>query len=413
MQTNFVILAVSGVLLSFLISHPSHAHGGAARPSYVLVEKQKLERLQIPILFHDDETGLAITYGTDQITTRLSADAHLGGACGGYEALSESSDPLEVLKQTAQVFRHQARAERLPLLPRPIETDPNIETAISQVSEQNLKDLVQWLVSFGSRFNKAANPNRHVDELKNKLQQMAAASKLKTSINVISHKSTKQNSLHFRIEGSQKPNEILVLGGHLDSIAGGGWGGGSSSNAPGADDNASGSSNLIEALRILLAQPKAPARTLDFFWYAGEESGLLGSGEIAQDYKAKNLDVVAVLQLDMTLYPGEGEMVIGNVSDYTNAWLRDYFVSVNQTYLHAQLVDDRCGYACSDHASWHRQGFAALLPFESTTKTMNPDIHSARDLVTNKSSFRHMAVFSKLALIFAMDLGNTDQRPPK
>lgn len=412
MQTTFNLLAGSGVLfITLLTSHLSHAHGGAVRASYVLTEKQKLERLQIPVLYHDPETGLAVTYGTDQITTRLSADSHLGGSCAGYQALEEGADPLAILRETQQVFRLHDRLARLPMLPRPIETDPEIEAAISQVSEAHLRSSVEWLMSYGTRFNKGSTPNRHVDDLKTKLQQMTAGSKLKTAINVISHRSTKQNSLHLRVEGSERPNEIVVLGAHLDSISGGGWGGGGGS-APGADDNASGSSNLIEALRILLTQNKAPARTLDFFWYAGEESGLLGSGEIAQDYKAKGADVVGVLQLDMTLFPGEGELVIGNVTDYTNAWLRDYFTRINDAYLHARIVEDRCGYACSDHASWHRQGYAAFVPFESTTKTMNPDIHTSRDVISNRSSFTHMAAFSKIALIFAMDFGNSTQRPP-
>jgi leucyl aminopeptidase len=162
-----------------------------------------------------------------------------------------------------------------------------------------------------------------------------------------------------------------------------------------------------------LERNQAPERTLEFFWYAGEESGLLGSAEIAEDYKNNGRDVVGVLQLDMTLFPGNGELVIGNVSDFTDAWLRDYFVRINDAYLHARLVDDKCGYGCSDHASWHRRGYATLLPFEATTQTMNPDIHTERDLITSRSSFSHSAVFARLAVIFALDLGNSTQRPPR
>jgi leucyl aminopeptidase len=181
--------------------------------------------------------------------------------------------------------------------------------------------------------------------------------------------------------------------------------------APGADDNASGSANLIEALRIMLAQPQ-PQRSIDFFWYAGEEQGLLGSAEIAKTYKAQKADVIAVLQLDMTLYPGAGESIIGSMNDFTSAWLRDYLKAMNDTYLHAQIVDDKCGYGCSDHASWNRQGYPALMPFETTFRGMNHNIHTAKDVITPDSNFRHSMLYTKIALVMAMDLGNSDARQP-
>jgi leucyl aminopeptidase len=151
---------------------------------------------------------------------------------------------------------------------------------------------------------------------------------------------------------------------------------------------------------------------VEFFWYAGEESGLLGSAEIAQSYKAENKDVVAVLQLDMTLFPGAGEFVVGNVSDFTSAWLRQYLVALNDAYLQVQLIEDKCGYACSDHASWYRQGYPTLMPFESDTSRMNRKIHTDQDVISPQSSFRHSLVFAKIALAMVMDLGNSTERQP-
>lgn len=181
--------------------------------------------------------------------------------------------------------------------------------------------------------------------------------------------------------------------------------------APGADDNASGSANLIEALRILMTRPQ-PERTIDIFWYAAEEQGLLGSAEIAKQYKAEKKDVIAVLQLDMTLFPGSGELVIGSMTDFTSAWLRDYLKAVNETYLHARIVEDRCGYGCSDHASWSRQGYPALMPFEATFKASNKNIHTSKDIISPALSFKHSAVYSKIALVMALDLGNSTARQP-
>ena len=73
-----------------------------------------------------------------------------------------------------------------------------------------------------------------------------------------------------------------------------------SGRAPGADDDGSGSVNLLEAFRVLVTSGFQPESPVEFHWYAGEEAGLLGSQAIARDYKAKNIEVKGMLQLDMT-----------------------------------------------------------------------------------------------------------------
>lgn len=77
-------------------------------------------------------------------------------------------------------------------------------------------------------------------------------------MDLIDHQSTKQKSIRVRLEGASAPQEILVFGAHFNSIALFGNG-----NAPGADDDASGSSNLLEVLRVVLTQPQT-ARSLEF-----------------------------------------------------------------------------------------------------------------------------------------------------
>jgi leucyl aminopeptidase len=235
---------------------------------------------------------------------------------------------------------------------------------------------------------------------------MIASGKVNATVETIAHQSTPQKSIKVTILGSKKPNEIVVLGGHLDSINDR-----DGNAAPGADDNASGSANLLEALRVVLDHAQ-PERTVEFYWYAGEESGLLGSREIAEKAKSTNKNVIGVLQLDMTLFPGDGPMTITNIGDYTNAWLRDYVVAVNEAYINIKIVEGTCGYGCSDHASWHRQGFPAVFPFESRMNSSNPNIHSSRDILNNKLNFDHSLIFSKIALAFAMDLANSDLRQP-
>ncbi|MNT36928.1 Bacterial leucyl aminopeptidase precursor [compost metagenome] len=114
----------------------------------------------------------------------------------------------------------------------------------------------------------------------------------------------------------------------------------------------------------------------------------------------------------MTLFPGSGELVIGSMTDFTSAWLRDYVRAANDTYLHAKVVDDKCGYGCSDHASWYKNGYPAVMPFEATFKQSNQNIHTVKDVISPASNFKHSAVYSKLAVVMGMDLANSTARQP-
>jgi leucyl aminopeptidase len=118
------------------------------------------------------------------------------------------------------------------------------------------------------------------------------------------------------------------------------------------------------------------------------------------------------MQLDMTLYAGSGQFVLGSMTDFTSAWLRSYFENINTLYIKAKIVNDKCGYGCSDHASWNRQGYPALMPFEATFNDMNHNLHTSNDVVDSNSNFTHSAMFAKIAVAYAMDLSNSTLREP-
>lgn len=400
------------ILVSTQISaHIAPLEDFKAKP--ILADLADLKALNIPILAKDPVSGVGYAVVTPEMQQKIQTRAHQVGKCGGFESLASEVEVNSVpyfqalSDLSAKVIREKSY-ERAPFQALALEKKMNIQAALDEAKEENLRDYVTWLSSFPSRYNRASEPNTHVVQLKEKLEGMLKDSKWPYEVTLISHQQTPQKSLRVRLVGSTKPQEIVVLGAHLDSINQS-WGGGD--RAPGADDNASGSSNLIEALRVLSAQPQSP-RSVEFFWYAGEESGLLGSAEIAKDYKNQKKDVVAALQLDMTLFPGSGQLVLASMTDFTSAWLRDYLKAMNETYLNVQIVEDRCGYGCSDHASWYRQGYPTLMPFEAQFSRMNHNIHTSRDVITPEMSFRHSLVFTRIALVLAMDLANSDARQP-
>lgn len=361
------------------------------------------------ILSKDTENNLAVTYLDALKLEQLSRLNHLLGRCAGFEVLNttESQAPALVIKNMI-TFQNRV-IKNSPFAATTVPWNESYQKLADLANPETLKETITWISSYPSRNEKLNDPNQHVLALKSRLESLLVQAQWPFQIELISHSSTRQNSLRLTIPGKLRPTEVVVLGAHFDSVNQSFFGG--SRLAPGADDNASGSSNLIEALKIL-KNAAQPERTLEFYWYAGEESGLLGSAEIAKDARAKSKNVIAVLQLDMTLFPGSGEQVIGLINDFTSPWLRGVFTGINDTYVKAKLLNDQCGYGCSDHASWHRQSYHAVIPFEATLQTMNHNLHTDQDLIDSKSNFQHSNSFTKYAVLFALILGNSDLHAP-
>ena len=406
-------LTLSLLVFALIIPLTASAHGGKIVQrglTPIISETKLLKEVGIKVLTDDEQLGVGYAVVTPAEAARLSAKAHDYRRCGGFEALPASTLWTTSLANNlfAELHARNAKNARFANFAG-IEHRQMIESALAQVDEQNLKNWVQWFSSYPTRFNKAPTANDHVNALKLKIEEMikAAGAKFPVTVDLITHTSTPQKSIRVSITGSQRPSEIVVIGGHMDSINAE-WLP-PSKLAPGADDNASGSSNLLEALRIMLTGNQ-PQRTIEVMFYAGEESGLLGSAEIAQTYKQKKADVIGVLQLDMTLFAGDGEFTLGSMTDYTSPFLRNLLVEVNRLYVKANIIESKCGYGCSDHASWYRQGYPTLMPFESTMEKMNHNIHTKNDVINSTSNFRHSAMFAKIALAFAMELGNSTIR---
>ncbi|HVA64486.1 MAG TPA: M20/M25/M40 family metallo-hydrolase [Terriglobales bacterium] len=110
------------------------------------------------------------------------------------------------------------------------------------------------------------------------------------------------------IPGTDKKDEVIMLGGHLDS-----W-----NNATGATDNAIGCSMMMEAARILLAMHVHPRRTIRVALWSGEEEGLLGSLAYVDHHfgsferpKPEYKDLVAYLNIDDGTSKPRGANVFG------------------------------------------------------------------------------------------------------
>jgi len=109
----------------------------------------------------------------------------------------------------------------------------------------------------------------------------------------------------------------------------------------------------------------------------------------------------------MTAYfaPGSKE-VIAIEADYIDDGVNTFVKSLVDTYSTLDwAMDTKCGYACSDHASWYEQGYPTSMLYEAITGADNPNIHSPSDTISvNGFSWTHSLEFAKVALAFVYEL---------
>ncbi|MCW8417305.1 M20/M25/M40 family metallo-hydrolase [Fluoribacter dumoffii] len=189
----------------------------------------------------------------------------------------------------------------------------------------------------------------------------------------------------------------VVIGAHMDTLDG---------RMPGAGDDGSGSSSIMEMARVLLSSKINLKRPVYIIWYAAEERGLVGSQYVVEHFKEHSIPVKAAIQFDMTGYrvnPKDPTMWV--FTDYTDTSLSNYVAELISTYVQVPVAYSECGYGCSDHASWDEVGVPAAFPCESNFEDHNPYIHSSQDTM-DRLSLEHMTNFSKLALAFAIEMAS-------
>ena len=275
---------------------------------------------------------------------------------------------------------------------------PAVMAVLPQVHATTIAQTIRELSAMPNRYYKSAAGAEASNWLAERWRSFATRPGV--TVQLVDH-GFPQKGVVLTIPGTTRADEVIVIGGHLDSIAMGGL----SANAPGADDDASGIATLTEIARALLASDYRPERTIKLVAYEAEEVGLLGSQALVRDFKRANTNVVGALQLDMTNYHGSTKD-IWLMKDFTSAAQNAFLVKLIETYTGATWGVDACGYACSDHASWTRAGVPASMPFESRMHDRNKHIHSAKDtLAQSNGEATHALAFARLGVAYAIELG--------
>jgi len=282
----------------------------------------------------------------------------------------------------------------LPQKPTQQTTVKPLVQVIEQQSFERLMAVDRHLSSYPTRHATSDSGVQAVNWIKGEyekvIQALPDSRRQLFSVKLFPHTGWKQPSLIVTMKG--RTSEIVILGGHIDSTASGGV-------APGADDDASGSTSVLECFRIIAQSSFVPTKSLEFHAYAAEEMGLLGSRAMASKYKTDGVKVFGMMQLDMT---GYGNSKIGLITNGVDGPLTAFVRLLINEYGKNGFVDRTLFGGTSDHASWRSAGYRACFPFEQTT---NPNIHTARDTI-DKLNFRNGLEYVKLGVAFLIELSH-------
>jgi Zn-dependent M28 family amino/carboxypeptidase len=224
------------------------------------------------------------------------------------------------------------------------------------------------------------------------------------------------------IEGSDPElrNEVIVVGAHYDHDGERGdqiWNG--------ADDNASGTSGLLELAEAFSAGAR-PARSVILAAWAGEEKGMLGSRFYVRNAPVSLEDTIAMFQIDMIgrnedhVANAEEGFLVENADDNQNAlnmigsvFSPDLRGSFEQTNSEVGLdLKFRYDYRAqnlirrSDHWSFLSRGVPAIFLFGG----LHPDYHTPND-TADKINYEKVEKVVELVYLTLLEIGS-DPRDP-
>ena len=191
----------------------------------------------------------------------------------------------------------------------PPSPDAKLRAIIAPVSQAQLRHTIETLVSFGTRhtLSSQTDPKRGIgaalEWVRGEFQRDSAAcgncltivdpSEIFTGARIPTP--TRVRDVVAIQRGTERPNYVVIIQGHIDSRVSDVMN--ATSDAPGANDDGSGTAAVIEAARVL-SKHKFPA-TIVYAVLSGEEQGLYGGKVLANYAKSQGWNVVTVLNNDI------------------------------------------------------------------------------------------------------------------
>jgi hypothetical protein len=193
-----------------------------------------------------------------------------------------------------------------------------------------------------------------------------------------------QQNVVGEIRGYEKPDEIVILGAHLDS-----W-----ELGTGALDNGCNAALVIEAARAIKATGLLPRRAIRFVLFSGEEQGTIGSFEYVKAHRAELDKIRAMITYDSG---------IGRVTGYSLGGRRDIEAGVREVLnpleswgANTHTYDASFG---TDNFDFMLEGVPTLVANQEEANYL-PNYHAASDTL-DKVDMRELKLHTVLAALTA------------
>ena len=331
-------------------------HAGA-REQYLVVPRPgaKLDRLREPArLLHSAARDAVVSVPEGRV--RLLLDL-------GFEVARIFRSPIRLAAAPTASLARESGAR-----------DPFIQGLVDQVSTDSIDAVVQRLQDFGSRLADRPEGREAAWWIASKLSSYGLAGTLSDWSPVYAP------NVVAELRGVTRPRDIFVIGAHFDSFS-------HDANAPGADDNASGTAAVLECARILGRQRFAS--TLRFVAFSAEEYGLLGSAAYASTAAMGFENIVGMVNVDMIGYRAatdDLDLDVVYVGDPYNTPPNNHVMfdltsqAASMYVPELPVVAGKLMRGRSDHESFWDKGYSAIF-FHEDTGQSSPYIHTAEDVV--------------------------------
>ena len=245
-----------------------------------------------------------------------------------------------------------------------------------------------------------------IDEGPKPRSQLLKGWKVDCESNVVYKKATIKNVAGVLDGLGELADETIIVGAHYDHLGDGEAG----SLAPwtkaihnGADDNASGTSALLEVARRIAAQEDQPRRRVVFMAFSGEERGLLGSAHYVNNPAISLEKTAAMVNMDMVGRLKDNKLIVHGTG---TAKSFDALIDETNKRFEFDIKKDPGGFGPSDHASFYGK---KIPVFHFFTGTHN-DYHRPSDDV-EKINVPGMQRVAAMVTDIVSQLSQSPERP--
>ena len=271
----------------------------------------------------------------------------------------------------AQFIDH--KGNRNQTYPEVYDVNPDIVDMINQVDTLSIYYAIEFMQMY---IRECSSPNALIVQnvLLDWFDQLGLETYVHHHTGTIGMTDTLQAGNVIAIQrGTEFPDEYIIIASHYDHPDG-----------PGADDNASGTSGVLECARIL--RQHQFKRSILYIPFNGEERWMVGSYPFVQKCAREDMNIIAVFDMDMIgFWPGPeyGPVTMYSGYSYISERLFDFYQNVANLYVSeipTYRFTDKDSYG-GDHMCFNIHEYPALYIGDIEYLAQNPHYHHLSDTI--------------------------------